>query len=202
MKAVRAKRTTVVRFICVSCFLCLSKTDVFAVESWQLVVNGILQKDAAVGLAIADLQTTGEAYGLSFRVVSEETVLPGNTILIGNGDRNTLTADYVRRKKITLQSLDDEQGFEIRSFPWQNDRLLVVAGGSIIGDVYGLYWLRDRIRVFKDLPEINTLRIPALKTRISLAWGRSPSGGGVPPPFRHRARTPCRGRCVMTRTCN
>jgi hypothetical protein len=36
-----------------------------------------------------------------------------------------------------------------------------------MGDVNGIYWLWDRIRVFKKLPEINMKREPALKVRYT-----------------------------------
>ena len=65
---------------------------------------------------------------------------------------------------------------------------MVVSGGSILGDVYGIYWIRDRMLVCKELPDINITRIPALRIRMSLSWGRSAHGGGSKEDMRRALR--------------
>jgi hypothetical protein len=54
-----------------------------------------------------------------------------------------------------------------------DDRTIAVAGGSLMGDVYGLYWIWDRIRVTGGIPDLNVVREPALSIRH--AEGGSPA---------------------------
>ncbi|NIA31026.1 MAG: hypothetical protein GWP06_14070, partial [Actinobacteria bacterium] len=148
-----------------------------AAPTWQIVISQPLLKDEAVQAAISDLQKTGKLYGIDFEISKDSQNLSAPAILVGSAVRNSRTKKLARRGLITLQKLDDEQGYEIISKNIDGNRLMIVSGGSVIGDVNGLYWIWDRLRVYKTLPEINIVRVPALKTRISLAWGRHGSGG-------------------------
>ena len=46
-------------------------------------------------------------------------------------------------------------------------KVLLVSGGSVLGEVYGLFWVWDRLKVFKEIPVINTIRIPDLEIRYT-----------------------------------
>ncbi len=66
-----------------------------------------------------------------------------------------------------LSGVQDEQGYEIVTVDTERGKRMFVSGGSILGDVYGLYWVWDRLRVHKEIPTLNVKRIPHLKIRIS-----------------------------------
>ncbi|MFH1743301.1 MAG: hypothetical protein ABIH23_30210 [bacterium] len=172
-----------IKIICA--FVCLAITmflhHPFAADSstteWQIVVSEELQRDEAVRVALDDLKETGAAHGLLFTVVDDAKAISGNAILVGEPSRNRIVAQLATDGTIHLQGVSDEQGCEIITKDLDGRKIVVVAGGSIIGDVYGLYWIWDRIRVYKELPPINIIRTPRLKTRLSLSWGRHGSGG-------------------------
>jgi hypothetical protein len=114
--------------------------------------------------------------------------ISGSAIIVGDATRNKKTKELINEKAVSLSPLDDNQGYEIVTRSVKGNKIMVVAGGSVIGDVYGLYWIWDRIRVYKSLPDINVKRTPALKKRLSLAWGRRASGGGSKEAMRHALR--------------
>jgi len=143
---------------------------------WEILVGTSLQGDEAIRVALRDLQEAGLRHGIKFSVHNGNSVSK-DAILVGSPDRNELTAQLAKQQKLKLQPGEDPQAYEILTRVIDGRRLMVVSGGSIIGDVYGLYWIRDRIRVFKEIPDINVKRSPALKTRISLSWGRRGSAG-------------------------
>ncbi len=146
---------------------------------WQLVLSADLQQDKAIQVAVADLKETGQEFGITFTIASDESAaLQGDTILVGGTSRNQLVKQLTSTNKLKLQTVENPQGYEIVTQNIDGHTVMAVSGGSVLGDVYGLYWLWDRIRVYKELPEINTLRIPRLETRINLAWGRGSWGGG------------------------
>jgi len=146
-------------------------------EPWQIVVSAALQSDEAVRLVLADLRETGKAYGLDFDTVNDHEPLAGNAILVGDASRNTQTARLIASGDLALQGGGDDQGYEIRTLGLDGNRTVVVAGNSVIGDVYGLYWVWDRIRVHKHIPHIDVVRTPAMKIRVGAAWGRFGFGG-------------------------
>jgi hypothetical protein len=143
----------------------LSIVQAQAKESWQIIVSQSLRNDKAITLAISDLQKTAKKYGIQIDILMNNEKLKENTIFLGSPSQNKRSAQFINSNKIKLQKIDDEQGFEIKTITAGDKRIVIVSGGSVLGDVYGLYWLWDRLKVYKKIPEINTLRIPRLKIR-------------------------------------
>ena len=141
-------------------------------QNWQLVVPMQLQKEEAIKVVINDLKTFGQEIGIKFNVTDDRATIKSPAIIVGGSFLNKVTSELQNNSVISTQGVDDEQGYEIITSKTKNSKVMVVAGGSMIGNVYGLYWLWDRMRVYKTIPDINVIRIPTLKTRLSLAWGR------------------------------
>jgi hypothetical protein len=146
-------------------------------EKWDIVINQKLQTDEAIKVALNDLKEAGAFFGIEFTIRNNDKNLSQNSIFVGSSDRNNLTAKLMNNNNIVLQRIENPQGYQIVTKILNGKKIMIVSGASIIGDVYGLYWIWDRIRVFKKIPEINVKRIPALDTRISLSWGRRGSAG-------------------------
>jgi len=137
-------------------------------QNWQIIVPTQLQKEEAIKVVLNDLKTFGQEIGIEFNVTDDLEAIKSPAIIVGGSSLNKAAAELEKNSVISLQVVDDEQGYEIITNKNEN----------VIGNVYGLYWLWDRMRVYKTIPDINVIRIPALKTRMSLAWGRRPFGGG------------------------
>jgi hypothetical protein len=130
---------------------------------WNIYLSKQLQNDEAIKVALNDLQNAG----LKFTLFEDSKEIAGNSILIGSEKRNELTAKFGKDGKIQLSGITEKQGYEIITKVIDGHKVMIVSGGSIIGDVYGLYWLWDRLRVFKELPDINVSRLPKLKIRFT-----------------------------------
>jgi hypothetical protein len=152
-------------------------TPVASAESWSIVLGTDLAKDEAIKLAVDDLVTTGAEYGIEFAIADDSVLPSGSALLVGDASRNALTAKHIVEPKDAPED-PDGQGYRITTMVSNSGRrIMAVRGGSVVGDVYGLYWVWDRIRVHKALPDINTTRIPAMMVRMSSAWGRRGFGG-------------------------
>ncbi|NIA29150.1 MAG: hypothetical protein GWP06_04450, partial [Actinobacteria bacterium] len=138
-------------------------------QTWQLVISKSLLQDKAIGVAVNDIETTSAEYGIKFRVMDDTQKASLPFVLVGNAERNRKTAELVQSNKISLKSVSDKQGFEIITREIGGIKMMIVAGGSVVGDVNGLYWLWDRIRVHKKIPDINVIRTPELKIRVAAA---------------------------------
>jgi len=167
------KAMALVILLCIGSFAGLSH----AAEAWSIVINKTLQQDEAIRIAVSDLQKTGVELGLSFRIADDEKSPHNNAIIVGDQNRNKLTARLLKSEKISLQGVRNEQGYEIITQIVDGQKRIIVSGGSLLGDVYGLYWIWDRMRVHHALPDINIKREPDLPVRLSLAWGRRGSSG-------------------------
>jgi hypothetical protein len=147
-------------------------------EVWQVVLGEAHVGDEAVRVVLEDLREFGAPLGLSFEVgVDSAEIGDGNTILLGDAARNAQTAALVAEKSLTLGALDHAEGYAISTLKQEAGRTIVVAGGSVIGDVYGLYWLWDRMQVKRRIPDIQVVRVPAVDIRLGAAWGRKAFGG-------------------------
>ena len=138
-----------------------------AEEEWSIVLAASAMSDAAIRAAVEDLQLDGAKHGLSFGVRSESSPLQGNAILVGGVERNEAVRRLVDEGSLKLVGVRDPQGFEIRTVAAQGRRTIVVAGASSQGDVYGLYWIWDRLGVMKEIPDFDVFRTPALPIRLT-----------------------------------
>ena len=159
-----------------------------AAETWNIIISKSLSHDKAIKVAIDDLQKAGVEYGLTFKIFDDSKNPAGNSIIIGDETRNRQTAKLIKKHRIEHQCITHEQGYEIITKNVNGNKIVIVAGGSIIGDVYGLYWIWDRIRVHKKIPNINVKRKPALPIRLGLAWGRSGRSGSTEEEMRNSLR--------------
>lgn len=138
---------------------------------WQLIPGESNRDDIALKLAIADVPAAAAQAGIT--VTESDGARPAavNRILVGDAARNALVAAMVRDGIVELKGAVHPQGFEMRTVrDSAGNTTIVVAGDAVVGDVYGMYWLWDRIRVFKAIPELNLVRAPALGIR---------AGGGL-----------------------
>lgn len=134
-------------------------------ETWHIVLGNPGASDLAIRYAIEDLNAAGKPLGIDFVSVQKSEADGVNTIAVGDEHRNPLTSAWRRQGVVSLEGVANPQGFEIRPVRISGARAMVVAGGSVEGDVYGLYWLWDRLRVFKSVPELEVKREPALVVR-------------------------------------
>jgi len=132
-------------------------------KSWNIYLSKQLQNDEAIKVALNDLQKAG----LEFTILDDTKKLVGNSILVGTGNQNKQIYQLVKKGKIKLSGVKNEQGYEIITKVINGNKVMIVSGGSIIGDVYGLYWIWDRLRVLKELPDINVKRAPEMKIRLT-----------------------------------
>jgi hypothetical protein len=153
------------------------QTGAASAEEWSLVVPESLSSDAAVALAVEDLVETGAALGHAFSVRDDRQLPAGNAILVGGPARNAQAKALAESGILKSAAPDHEQGYTLETVALDGRRIISVAGGSVIGDVYGLYWLWDRLRVHRALPDLNTTRVPALPIRKAGAWGRMGRSG-------------------------
>ena len=153
----------------------ISIAQLFASENqkWYVILDDPLSSDKAIQVAIDDLNKAGEIYGLQFIRTTKTNKIYPNTIIVGSSARNQSTRWLIKKKKLTLIEVQEEQGFEIVTKTIDGKRVMIVSGGSVLGEVYGLFWIADRLKVTGNIPDINTIRIPELKIRF--AGGNSKS---------------------------
>ena len=152
-----------------------------AVESWRIVLGQAHAGDEAVRVAVEDLRAFGKSLDIAFDTVSDQEPCPeGNIILVGDAARNTQTAQRMNSGSLKPGAVGDPDGYAITTMKLGDTRTIVVAGASILGDVNGLYWIWDRMQVEQRIPDINTVRIPAMKVRFGAAWSRKTFGGQDP----------------------
>lgn len=153
---------------------------VHAEACWHVVLGPEHETEQAVALAVADLQETGAGMGLTFVTVSDAVELPaGNCIVVGDASRNRHTAALLSRFRLSADVLTSPEGYAIHTLGAGDSKAMIISGGSVVGDVYGLYWVWDRMRVNRDIPDINVVREPAMSIRLGAAWGRHAYGGST-----------------------
>jgi len=163
----KIKMVTVLLGLCLLPFVLSDSVYAQDSKNWQIMLTKELAKDEAIKVAVNDLKETAETFGITINVSDASKEARGNLIVIGSPERNEQTKKIVQSNSIKLIALDDPQGYEIVSTVINNSRIIIVSGGSIIGDVYGLFWILDRLKVYKDIPEINDVRIPKMKIRFT-----------------------------------
>lgn len=156
----------------------LTHVSVACAEDWVILLSPDLARDEAIMLAAGDLGDEGAKFGHRFRVSSDDSRMPeGHVIVVGGPSRNAQAKALSEAAHLSRNAPEHEQGYSIETVQVNDRRVISVAGGSMTGDVYGLYRLWDRLRVYRALPDINETRVPAMPIRMGAAWGRSGVGG-------------------------
>ncbi|MBI3118493.1 MAG: hypothetical protein HYZ00_07390 [Candidatus Hydrogenedentes bacterium] len=170
-------------FLPLSCLLAgaalLRGNPAQAEERWAVVVSDALAQDEAVKLALADVQEAGTACGLVFLPQDDAAWPDGNVLLVGGAESNVQSGRLAAAGVLDGEATNDDEGYTLQTVANNGQRVLCVAGGSPIGTAYGLYWIYDRLRVYRALPDLNGARLPALKVRVGAAWGRRGHGGNT-----------------------
>ncbi len=144
-----------------------SFSDLLASENWEIVLSNSLKSDEAIRVAVDDLKKVGSNIGIEFTIDNEISQIKNNTIIIGNVSRSEVVKKLSEKNIVQLANLEDEQSYQIISTKISSKNVIIVSGGSILGEVYGLYWIYDRLKVNGSLTSINTVRTPELKIRFT-----------------------------------
>ena len=154
--------------IILSMFLALLLFSIsYAQTEWSVIISKNQLKNEAIKVSLEDLEEKGKEFGLTFNVLNKNNKSCKHVIVVGDSDRNRVTAGLIKKGKISLKGVDNPDGYEIFTKIIDGSKTIIVAGGSLIGDVNGVYWILDRLRVFGNLPDINVKREPALKIRYT-----------------------------------
>lgn len=160
---------------------------------WVIEVPDRALEDEAVRVCLEDLKMIGRHCGLTIKIAAGVKLSSSNAIIVGDSSRNLLTRDLQNRGIVRLKGAVSPEGYEIVTLKERGRRMIVIAGGSVIGDVYGLYRIWDGLRVLGDVPTLNLreepelgiryTRIPvrseddirrALRYRLNLVFGENP----------------------------
>jgi hypothetical protein len=132
-------------------------------DKWRVVTGPEHDAEEATRIALEDLDAAFSGRGLTLSAADDSA----NAILVGSAAREAGPIDTPK----------DPDGYAIRTVDRDGARTVLVSGGSVIGEVYGLYRICDRVRVYGHVPEIDTVRVPAMKMRFGATWGRHGLGG-------------------------
>lgn len=124
---------------------------------WTIHTDAIGANDAAVQAAVEDITAFGDTLGRTF---TRSTDSPSDY------RRRVLVGDFAA-PGIKAVSVDHPQGFVIQTVKTPKRHTIAITGGSRIGEVYGLYWLLDRMRVQRAMPDLNVRREPTLGIRFT-----------------------------------
>ncbi len=184
-------------------------------SKWVLVVPEGSLRDEAISVAIDDLKKAMAGRGLVVEIITDGQSPRGKAIMVGDSARNRQTSLWVEKGLINLQGVGNTQGYHIASVQEGDRKVIVVAGGSLMGDVYGLYRIWDRVRVTGRVPTLNVREEPdfehrytrvrvsseedirrALRYRLNMVFGENPlnlvpwvKGCGDGENSRHREET-------------
>jgi hypothetical protein len=140
---------------------------------WKVVIPQIYQSDEALRVALEDLRLTGHDFDVTFVMTTEAAPLKDNMILVGAPKVNPCTSAMVSSAAIGLEEIDHPQGYLIRTAAVEDRTIMLLVGGSVMGDIYGLYAIREQLRIHGEMTAINLVRKPSLQTRYTRIRVRS-----------------------------
>jgi hypothetical protein len=162
-------KISIIKNFIVTLIFLLSVSQLFATETekWFVVVDIPLATDEAIQVAIDDLNEAGKLFDIEFIKTTDLKNKYQNSIIVGSPERNNLTKSLISNNDLKLNGNSCEQAYEIISKTIDRQKIMIVSGGSALGEAYGLFWILDRLKVNGEMPEINTMREPELKIRFS-----------------------------------
>lgn len=130
-------------------------------------------------VAMETLAKESGEVGISMKIVSPgETPFAENIVVIGRPEYNP---NSYRVYKIEISDGDfaslPSDGFVIKTLKLDGKKIIVIVGGSPMGEAYGIFWLLDKIKINRCIPEINCKRAPKFQIRQAPGWGKISKGG-------------------------
>lgn len=138
-------------------------------EEWGVLLGPDAAAHAGFQAAVEDLNAAGGPLGIHFAPMTALSADVANLILVGDAARNPAAASFFPEGAETPAH---PQGYRLLTRARGEGRLLTVAGGSWQGDLYGLYWVWDRLRVHQRIRDLNGVRVPALPVRLTEGTSR------------------------------
>jgi hypothetical protein len=157
-----------------------------ASQNWNIILHPSLQNDEAIKVVLDDMNKTGDGCDIHFTIVNTNHIPKGNTILVDVPGGSELIRKLT--EKLHTGKFPAQKGFRIATEIRKDGQIMLVSGGDVLGAVYGLYWIWDRMRVFRTIPEINIIKEQKLKERVSLSWGRTGADGNTKEEIRNALR--------------
>lgn len=138
-------------------------------EVWTLLLGPESAADGAVAAAVEDLTAAAESVGLRVVVAEAPPAPPFRAIVVGDGAHNPDAEPLLEAAGFDDKPEPDPQAFSIRTRKREDGTIVSVAGGSTLGEAYGLLWLRERMLIQDAMPELNERRAPAVPVRLTNA---------------------------------
>jgi len=151
----------------------LSLGSALAQNEWSIMVSGEQLKDEAINVAINDLVTAGGEYHISFKIIQSPPQDGMSVIVVGNEERNNIAKQMLSDYNLQMEEVNHPEGYVIKTWSKDEQKIIFISGGSELGDAYGIYWIWDRLRVNKQMTEINVQRQPSLPIRYTRVRVRS-----------------------------
>ncbi len=133
---------------------------------WTIVVPPSLAQDKAVRTALDDLHVMAESCGVQFSAPLVQKSLPGQVIIISQAGGKK-AVELLRPHQNRWMAVRHPEGFKLMMVGQEPNKALLLSGGSPLGVAYGLYWLYDRMRVSRSLPDITVEKEPSLTIRMT-----------------------------------
>lgn len=170
-------RTLTILFVCFT-ILC---TAILHAEEWNLHITKSLKDKKPTAMVLDDLMNASKKYNISLSILSEDKFLQEkNTIIVLERAEEKLLKNLPEELQGKFFEDIPEEGFVIQTLCLSNNtKIIVLVGGTAVGTAHGLYWILDRLQVYRTIPEINTRQAPAFPVRIASSWGRNLHGGAT-----------------------
>ncbi|MCX8065200.1 MAG: hypothetical protein N3G21_08515 [Candidatus Hydrogenedentes bacterium] len=147
-------------------------------EEWLLIPPNNHNSYRGYQIAIESLVKESTELGIEIKVIYDDQVLPnGNLILVGNSETNTLVSRVLKDFHLAIEALSEEEFLINTIYTDKNNKILLVVGGSPIGEAYGVFYLLDKIKIRSTIPEINCKLSPQFLIRQAPGWGKISRGG-------------------------
>lgn len=154
---------------------------ILSAEEWNVYIAPQVKENKPISTALNTLVVACRKYNIPMNILTGDKVLKGkNMIFVKDKTGGELFKNIPEEIQQDLSTEIPPEGFIIKTkTQLDNSKILVLVGGSEVGTAHGLYWLLDRVEVYRTIPEIDTKRAPAFPVRIASSWGRNLHGGAT-----------------------
>jgi len=157
---------------------CIPAALACAEAQWTVVVPPELQADAAIAVALDDLRQSAARLGIPLDTSDDAAPPASNAILLGDVIENRQTEGLLGGGLDLLAPPENPEGYRITPLSRGPRQHLLLSSRGPLGYAYGLFWIRDRMLVNRQIPaDLEALREPAFPVRLGGAWGRHGFGG-------------------------
>lgn len=140
--------------------------DAALLQQYRNTISGIQLEPSSPTLSVARQELLNALQSLLDKQITSQQTITGNCIVAGTPSSSSIVKQFLSAGNFNL----GKEGFVIRSTNIEGKKVTVIAAGSDIGVLYGVFTFLRLLQTHQHINDLSITSVPAIQNRILDHW--------------------------------